>query len=160
MARPKTEHVAFQLRVPPDLHRQLEAALHQQIEAATGGTARSGETRSIRSMNGEIVHRLRRTFDPRIADYMAKIEVLIEEERRAREYIDAIRDPALKQRITAQIDAYMKDIERGLADHTDILPTKVSDRPGEWPLTYRADEDVGAESPNSAIAEPLLSSSK
>jgi hypothetical protein len=124
MARPKTEQVAFQLRVPPDLHRQLEAALHQQIEAATDGTARSGETRSIRSMNGEIVHRLRRTFDPRIADYIAKIEVLIAEEDRAREYIEGIRDPDLKARMTTHIDAAMKDIERGLAAQTDVLRGK------------------------------------
>jgi hypothetical protein len=83
---------------------------------------------------------------------MAKIEVLIEEERRARAYIDAIRDPALKQRITTQIDAYMKDIERGLSEHTDFMPTKVGKDADRWPL---ADPD-----PDPAIAKPLSSPSK
>jgi hypothetical protein len=89
MPRPKTDFNNFRLRVPPDTYQQIADA------AETAG----------RSMNAEILYRLGRTFDPRWADYIAKIDA---EERRYQEFLKSDLPPALKEQIADQIDEYMQ----------------------------------------------------
>jgi len=108
MPRTKTDFVPFQLRMPPGMHADLTAA------AAASGL----------SLNAEILSRLLKTLDRRISDYIARTTALDEEERRAREYVESIRDPDLKKRMAGEIGTYMQRLEKELTAWSRALHHK------------------------------------
>jgi hypothetical protein len=79
MARPKTEHKSFKLRLPPAMYDQLDKAAAE----------------ADRSINSEMLYRLGRTLDPRWAEYIAALD---ERDRLRREIVEqALSNPRTQE---------------------------------------------------------------